>query len=122
MIVLSIFLNLFFAQVVVGAIVVVCLKKVLDGQLLEFAYRQIDYWKPQDQRSPISEITLVTHKRLNVTQQERFRRITLKRLGAAVTVQFLVDRKIMGGAILRIGEKLFDYSLKDRLRQAFSYR
>lgn len=122
MIFLSIFLNLFLAQIVIGLIVVICLKKVLDHQLLDMAYRQIDYAKPQDNPSLVIQVTVISHKTLSFKNHERFRRISVKRLGSAVKLDFVVDKKILGGAIVKIGEKVFDYSLKDRLRQALSYK
>lgn len=119
---LSIFLKLVLAQVVVGAIVVVCLKKALDHQLLDLAYRQIDCWKPQDPARPVNQIILTTHKKLGLKDRQRFQRITLKRLGESVGLTFTVQKDLMGGAVLRIDDRVVDYSLKDRLRQALSYR
>jgi F-type H+-transporting ATPase subunit delta len=43
---------------------------------------------------------------------------TLKKLaGAKVTIDFKIDREILGGLIVKLGSKLFDSSLKTKLRR-----
>lgn len=118
---LSIFFNIFLAQAVVGFIVLVCLKNILDNQLLDLAYRQIDYWKAEP-GTTVNQVVLITHRRLKNKNQQRFQRIVSKRLGSEMKLVFQVDRGLWGGAVLRIDSKIFDHSLKDRLRQAVAHR
>lgn len=115
----SIFLKIFLAQIAVAAVVVFFLKKVSDGQLLELAYRTIDYWKTEPGQKPPQTVTLITFRPIPPKAKERFLKIAAKRLGQAAMV-FESDRSLLGGAKIKIGDKVFDYSLRDRLRQALS--
>lgn len=120
---LSILSNVFLAQAVVCFIVVVCLKKILDNQLLDLAFRQIDYWKLQESSPSVTRhVLLTTHRKIKPKIQEKFRNMTAKRLGPGATIAFSVDKRLMGGAVITIDSKVYDFSLRDRLKQAVHYR
>jgi F-type H+-transporting ATPase subunit b len=52
---------------------------------------------------------------LNPQEQETVRREVLSKLGGASTTSFRVDPKIMGGMVIRVGDKVLDGSVSGKL-------
>ncbi len=118
----SILVKLLLAQCVVAVIIIVVLKNILDKNLMESAIRRLEGWPQTGHPSAVTEITVIFHKNLSPVNKERVLKASLKHFTDAVKPVFQIDKKIMGGIIIKVGENTLDYSLKDRLRLAFSGR
>jgi F-type H+-transporting ATPase subunit delta len=54
---------------------------------------------------------------LSPEQQERIERDLRRQFGEGLTVQFAIDESLIGGLILRVGDRVVDNSLRARLSQ-----
>lgn len=67
-------------------------------------------------RGPDARVaTVTTAVPLQPAEQEEFRKRILAKFGAQVDVEFLVDVKVLGGAVVRIGDRIIDGSVASRL-------
>ena len=107
----------FLAQLVVCAIVVFILKKILDNILIDSAIRQLELCN-QGKKSSIDALTVISYQNLNTKNQERITRAALKQFGETAKPAFTIDRSLLGGMVIKVGSRIIDCSLKDRLRQA----
>ncbi len=106
----------FMAQIIVIAIIVVILKKILDRMLIDLAISLFEY--NASGQSPSGPITITTHKRLKSKYQAAIVKAAQKHSWPLDQIQYKIDKKIYGGMIIRTDKRIFDCSLKDRLRQA----
>ena len=116
-----IFIYFIFGQLVVAVWVVLFLKKKLDGILIESAIKQLEYLGAE-KKSGIKSVAAVTHKNLDLKNQEQLKRTVAKQLGATTVLSFQIDKSLMGGVVLKLGNQVIDCSLRDRLQQAWRYR
>lgn len=68
----------------------------------------------------IEEVTAVTAFPLNESNEEKLKTVLAKKLGAKIRLKKEIDKKIMGGLIVRFGSKEIDGSYRhrlDRIRQ-----
>lgn len=120
---MPIFVKILLAQIVAMTAVVFVLKKVLDKQLVESAIRQYDFWRNEEKVRPVNdEVAVICHRRLALAHRALIEKATRRRFGESARVIERVDKALWGGVIIRVGATVFDYSLKDRLRQAFLMR
>lgn len=108
-------LGVFMVQAVIIAVIIVVLRAKLEGQLMDSALRHLATQPPSESK----RITVVTSRTLPPPDAGRFQRAAVQGMGSAVQVVFTVDPLLQGGAVIRIGEKVLDHSLRDRLRRAF---
>ncbi len=99
-------------------VVMFVLKGVLDKTLIELAVRHIEVWKFAEAKG-IDRILVVTHKPLKKDYVERVQKALAKNFSSQVTADFQVQKRLLGGAVIHVGEQILDCSLKDRLAQAF---
>ena len=112
-----ILIYVFAAQAVVGAIVLVVLKKVLDNMLVDLALRQLDFFQRSTEKIPASSLTICFYKTLRPQDAQRLQKILQTSFGPGVpTLQ--QDRRLLGGIFFKIGDKELDCSLRNRLKQA----
>ena len=109
------FVIFILGQIAVAAIVIFFLKKKLDNILIDLAIRQLELYRGE---KAIKVATVVTHKNLNPQYQEHLRRIVAKQLGESAVLSYQTDKSLLGGIIIKLGDQIMDYSLRDRLRQA----
>lgn len=60
---------------------------------------------------------VVSARALDAAQQERIRAALAKRTGQAVALASVVDEQLLGGAVVRAGDRVLDASLQRRLQQ-----
>ena len=109
----------FCAQVVVISIIVFVLKKTLDQNLMDGAIRHIEYWALEEKTKKVSRLVVQTHKPLDDKYHQRIVKAANKNFGSSVVPDFRIDTKMMGGMIIWVDDKEIEYSLRDRLKQAF---
>ena len=63
---------------------------------------------------------VTTAMQLTTEEREQFQKRILARYGNQVDVEFTVDTKILGGAVVRIGDRVIDGSLSTRLEALHS--
>lgn len=107
-------------QVVAISIIVFVLIKLLNAMLTESGIRNLEFGIQSKQITADDQIVMISHKELKSKYKDEIQRITHKYLGHEVKVGYERDRSILGGVILKVGEKRFDCSIKDRLDQALS--
>jgi len=54
---------------------------------------------------------------VKVQQREKIEAVLKKRLGKAVNINTTIDRSLVGGWLIRIGDQVIDLSIKGRLQQ-----
>jgi len=106
----------FLAQVVVISIIVMILKRILDQMLIDLAINLFEYWSPG--KHPTGPVQIITHKRLSGRNVDGLRKALGKHSLTPDQAQYVIDKKILGGMIIRADNRIFDCSLKDRLRRA----
>lgn len=116
---------LFFTlQVVAIAVILAFLKLKLNRELKEFALMQMraDQWEkrsdPVAMADPrIINIEFITHQPLDHLEQIDILRELAKKYPVDCYPEFVVDRAIGGGMIIRTDDKVIDVSLVNRWRQ-----
>ena len=106
-------------QVIVITIIVVILKIALDKKLIELAMRQLEFLKADNAPGAATRISIISCPALATPYKDQMTQIIKKQCGASTIVDFLVDKKIMGGVVIKRGEQVIDCSVKNRLQQAF---
>ena len=106
------------SQVLVIGFIAIILKGVLNNMLLDLAVRHIDVWKLSETEN-VDRIVVYTHKVLKQSRMDEFNKVSQRVFSSAIALDFRVQKFILGGAIVHVGKKIIDCSLKDRLKQAF---
>ncbi len=119
MIFLSIFFKLILGQLFVAAIVILVLKAVLDNSLLDAAVKQFELLSPRVESAMIQEVVVTSRKPLPATMVRRVGQVVKRNWGEAPRVIYKIDKLMMGGVVIQFSGYVINYSLKDRLRQAF---
>jgi hypothetical protein len=122
-------LMVFIGQVVVAFLVVVVLRAMLEKELIESAVRSLESRK-RDRASPFyipdpaedvplekAEVKIVSYKKLHARYQKRIQRAVEDSFGRGVIPAYIVDKSILGGVVFHIGDKVVEYSLRDRLKR-----
>ena len=107
----------FLAQAVIISIIVVVLKKKLDKNLIELAVRQLGSLKME--KGTTSPAVIITHRKLADKYKNQITQLVNEQAGSSERIDFQIDKGILGGIVLKIGTRQLDYSLKDRLQEAF---
>lgn len=115
---MSLLLGVIIVQLIVIIFGVFILKFVLNNMLVDLAVRHIEVWKVSDAKN-IDRIMIMTQKPLKQIYVKRVQQALKRAFAENVHIEYKVQKALLGGAILCIGEKIIDCSLKDRLRQAF---
>lgn len=105
------------AAAVIGVMFV--LKGVLNNMLVDLAVRHLEFYRPADEPKKIEKVQFVSHKPLKKILMDRARHAVQKNFSSAVTLEFSVEKNIWGGAVVRLGEQVLDFSLRDRMIRAF---
>ncbi len=69
-----------------------------------------------DGAEAVDRVEVVTAVPLTEEEKALFRQALEEKMGAAVAVEFSVDPKILGGVVLRIGDRILDASVARQLR------
>jgi len=115
---LTVFLKVILAQIVSAAIIIYILKRVLDNNLIELAIRRLELSKPSEIKRTTGQVTIVSSHNLSLPQRDRITVAVHKLLGTDVHPEYMINKEIMGGAILLLQEEAVDFSIRGRLRQA----
>jgi len=118
----SFLLGVLAVQAVVGLAVVYALARVLDRMLADLALRTLEAGGPVLPPGSQGEVSIVSRRPLPKAMEERARRAVAKRISPEAGVRFQIDRRIWGGAVVRAGDQVLDFSLKDRVTKALSTR
>ena len=102
-------------------IVMFVLRAVLNRMLIDLAVRHIEVWKFAEAKG-ISRILIVTHAPLKKPYVDRIQRALAGHFSSGAAAEFRVQKALLGGAVIHVGEQILDFSLKDRLTQAFRMR
>ena len=116
---MSIILKILIWQLIVAAGAIGILKVVLDKNLIESAVKQFEHLCQHCESTAVSDIVVVTQRPLTQTVSERIRRVAHKRFGGKAGVRYQTDKHMWGGIIIRLAGTVINFSLKDRLHQAF---
>lgn len=109
------------SQVIAISVIVVILKRILDGNLADLAIGQLESGRVNFKKSfdsPNVKFVVITHKKIDEIYRDRILKALAKNMAGKVEVDFQIDAKILGGMIIRFGDNTVDYSLIDRLRRA----
>lgn len=118
---MKIFLIFVVSQVVAISIIVMILKRILDGNLINLAIQLLESWPLNLKKSfdaSSGKLVVTTHKKIEEAHRQRILKALTKNMAGKAEVDFQVDAKILGGMIIRFGDDTADYSLIDRLRRA----
>ena len=116
---MSILLKILFWQVVVAAIVTGILKMVLDKNLIASAIKQFERICQHLDPPSSLDVVVVTCRPLAKSVSEHLSQIVRNKFGETAVVRYQIDKLMWGGIIIRVDRTVINYSLKDRLRQAF---
>ncbi|MEF8823659.1 MAG: ATP synthase F1 subunit delta [Desulfohalobiaceae bacterium] len=94
-----------------------CLFLADKGRLENFLSIQAYYNKLMDEQEGIMRGSLVTAIELSQDKQDKVRSGLEKQLNRNLVLDFETDQEILGGLLLRIGDKLYDASIKAQLEQ-----
>src|SRR3989338_8900666 len=93
------------AQLIIAAIVVFVLRKNLDNLLIDMAMKQFEL-RIRDRSSPVLAVTVTASKEFNAEVQAKIRKETLRHQGESLKPVFQVDKSLMGGMIIKIGNNV----------------
>lgn len=110
-------LMIVLGQLVVAGLVVFFLKKKLDHILIELGVRHLELLDSQ-KRASVKVLAVITHKNLNLTDQDNIKRRLTKAFGSGLQLSFQIDPGLMGGVLIKLGDEVIDCSLRERLQQA----
>ena len=115
---LGVIVKIFILQIIVGAIVVVILKKALDKMLIETAIRQLEIFKVEEFGEGLSEVIVMTHKKIKELDYNKIALILYRRLHKRVNVVNQIVPDLRGGMIIKVKNITIDYSLKKKLKES----
>ncbi len=118
----SFLVKLILAQCILAVIIIVVLKNILDNKLIESAIRRIETWPQTEPARSAGEMVVISHKNLTPANKERILKAARERFSQQMNPVFKIDKGIMGGIVIKIGEHALEYSLKDRLHLALQGR
>jgi len=118
---MSFLMAILVGQIIAIVFVMFVLKIVLDKMLIDLAVQHVEVWKMSEAKE-IDRILILTAKSLKQAYVERIKKATAKSFASNVVVDFQIQKSILGGAIIRVGEQIIDCSLKDRLQKAMKTR
>jgi F0F1-type ATP synthase delta subunit len=116
----SFLLVLFIVQVVFIGIIVLVLRKVLDGILIENAVKHFETMKTDENLRKIPEIVVLSSHGLSSAIQNRIQR-AVKRNFEAPKVVHKIDKSLKGGIIINLGKSIIDGSLITRWSMMWSH-
>lgn len=115
---LWVIIKIFILQIIVAAIVVVILKNVLNRMLIESAINQLEILKVQEISDGLSEVTVMTHKKIKELDYNKIALSLYRRLHKRIDVVNQISPEIKGGMIIKIKSITIDYSLKKKLKES----
>ncbi len=78
----------------------------------------VDFSEIWNKENGIAELLITSAKEISETQMAELKKKALESTGAkSVVVKKNIDPEILGGLIVRVGDRIFDASLKERLAQ-----
>ncbi len=116
---ISFFTLIILIQIVVITIIVFILKKILEQQLIDMVIRQYEFGQFEQLKPSIHQVEVISYKPLNQNNKKRIIDATVKHFGGSMKLIFEIDKRILGGMVIQVASKVFNGSLRDRLRQAF---
>lgn len=103
-------------QAIVITIIVLVLKHVLNGMLLDIALKKLTYLEYEKRSDVPLQFIVTSHKELSPAHKDTIRKILSKNFSTA-QVLFHPDKKIMGGLIIKYDQSTIDCSLRTRLKE-----
>lgn|SRR3989338_624852 len=114
---LDIIAKVFILQAGAIVLTVFILKKILDRQLTEAAIHSVEALDKNLIDKDLAALSITTYELLSAAAQNRLLNALNKKINKTVRLDIVQDKKIKGGMIIRIQERLFDYSLHNRLKE-----
>ena len=112
-----VFLGIFLIQAVFIGAVLFILKLILEHQLMDMAMRRLEGLPlvVSDEIAPVKEISVLTAKPLSTPEKDRILHAAIKRIGPHAKVNFIIDKGLWGGMIIKSAGFTIACGLKDRL-------
>ena len=89
-------------------------------RLLDFQTIREEYIRLADEKAGITTATVVSASTLDATAQERLVAALSRRTGKQVQIEVSVDPELLGGLVAKVGDLVFDGSLRTQLGQLHS--
>jgi len=86
-------------------------------RLIDFSAIVVEFGEFADEAEGLLTAEVVSASPLDDRRKDRLRRALSERTGREVRLQIEVDSKLIGGAIAKVGDLVFDGSLRTQLRQ-----
>ena len=118
--VLSLFVKIVILQAGVIAVIIFVLKRILDKKLVESAINEFRVWQREGREQLGNQVLIVSPKGLKLKYKLRILKIALDYFGDDAHPSFKINKDLLGGIIIKIGDNIIECSLKDRLAQVFS--
>jgi F-type H+-transporting ATPase subunit delta len=94
------------------------LKILVDNnRLLAIPQLAVQYEQLKAQHQGYLNVEIASPYPINTEQQQELETALQKRLGKAVDISMTVDKSLLGGCLIRAGDKVIDASIKGRLQQ-----
>jgi len=106
----------FLAQLIIIAIIIYILKKILDRMLIDLAVTHFEYYHPG--RQSTDPVLIISHRPLSGKDKARLDKAARKISVDPARLTYQVNKKKFGGMVIKTSDKMIDFSLRDRLRQA----
>jgi F-type H+-transporting ATPase subunit delta len=74
-----------------------------------------EYRAEMDRRAGISEVEVISARRLDADERRQMEQQVARLAGNQVRARFREDNELIGGAVVRIGDTIFDGSVRGRL-------
>ena len=110
-------IQVFVFQIIVISVIVVVLKKVLEGQLITLAVQKLDAMPLGEFDQNSHEVTVTAYAKLKSSIAEKIAQIVTRKINKPATVAVQRDKKLWGGLIIRWNKGVIDFSLISRLKE-----
>jgi F-type H+-transporting ATPase subunit delta len=86
-------------------------------RLVDFQATRAEYDRMADEISGLVTAEVIAASALDARRQDRLRRALSERMGREVKLEVVVDPDLIGGAVAKVGDLVFDGSLRTQLAQ-----
>jgi len=116
------FLLVFSVQAIAITLVVLVLRHLLEKMLIDYAIRNFEYFAKNAEKPVCHSVTVISARPLRPQYQERIRKVSPHLLRPGVMPMFQIQPALWGGLIIKVDDKIWDSSLRLRLKQAVTQR
>lgn len=113
----SVVLIIIAVQLVCVIGIVFILWFVLEKRLVNTAIKELNAYIPVEGEPKPQSVQVVAHKAVSSVVQGELQRIAQSKFGANVRIEYQVDKSLLGGLIITVNKRRFNYCLADRLKE-----